>query len=169
MRYLSAIIIPAIVALSCTQRDSGKSDGPVQIRKNTGNTLMTGWYRVVDSSAFRRKLDRDSVFYYIDPTPIVTAENIKEMEVFEDSYGGVGIGMIFNDDVISLWEQATAEASKERESIAFILDDRLMAVPVVQGAIPNGQSAVNRDVYSKKDLEAIVRAINDDRAIRQPE
>lgn len=157
MKYL--IYVFAALTIAGCGTSTKEDQQPATIRQNNGNTLMTGWYRVVDSSAFRRNNEYDTGWYYIDPSPIVTAENIKDMQVFEYDMGGFGLGMRLTDNVVAIWEQATSQASINREQVAFILNDRLVAAATVQAPIPNGSTALSVPGATRKKLEAIRQEI----------
>jgi hypothetical protein len=128
-----------------------------QIRKQD-SLLITGWYYLVDSgNGFKRQLDRDSNFYFIDPSPIVTAKDFETLEIYESVYGDLGLSMKLNESSIDIWTKATEKSINKR--LAFVLNDKLLHVPNVNSVIPNGMTAINRGIYTKKELEEIMEKI----------
>jgi preprotein translocase subunit SecD len=124
---------------------------------NSDSTLQTGWYYIVDTAnGFKRQLDKDTLFYFINPIPIVTAKNIKAMEIYENQYG-VGLSMNLDDEGTIAWRYATQRELYKR--IGFIVKNRLLSAPIVNGEITNGTTALNRGVYTKRELEEIQKRI----------
>jgi preprotein translocase subunit SecD len=151
-------LIAVIVFISCSAQKQ-KDEPPYVVHQNNGNTLMTGWYNVVDSSAFKRKVDREETWYYIDPTPIVTAENISDLIVDVDQYGRPSLFVRLNENVFAIWEEATGKLAAQRGSLAFILNDKLLFAPLVNSAIPKGASAISPGNYSVEELNKIKQEI----------
>ena len=124
--------------------------------------LKTGWYYLADSAyGFKRKLDRDTVFYFIKPVPIVTAKNIIETKIYTDRWGGKGLSMKLDSVGTKSWSTATEETINKH--LAFIIDNVLVQVPKVNAKINGGMTALNRgDVYAN-ELDKIKATIDSER------
>lgn len=151
IRYVTSIFYLSALLLSCSMQRQQTEENT--IRSNSDSTLQTGWYYIIkENKGFTRKLDKDTVVYSLDPSPIITAKNIVAYEIYEGS-GYVGLSMQLDQEGTKAWEGAT-EKSVGRH-IAFIVDDQLMSAPLVNAAMPGGMTALNRSVYSKEELMAI--------------
>jgi hypothetical protein len=127
-------------------------DSP-DILKHDSNVLYTGWYYVVDSSnGYKRQLDKSDETYYLDPKPIVTAKNFTTFEIYESNdQEYLGLTMRLNKEGTESWSNATLKAQGNR--LAFILDNRLLQVAIVNSQITGGVTALNRGDYSRQELE----------------
>jgi len=119
------------------------------------STLMTGWYYVADSGFVRQWAKTDDV-YYINPRPIITAEDIIKLEIKENRWHEL-IFMQFGKRGTATWQEATKEAIGN--NLAFIVNDTLLATPMVHNQITNGISIFSRIDYSKSEMEEIIKAI----------
>ena len=129
---------------------------------NIDSTLVTGWYYVLDKkNGFKRQLDKDTSYFYLDPNPIITVKNISDFEIYTTKTGEVGLKMTLDEKGTLPWAEAT-EKYKTRH-LAFIVDNRLLHVPFVNSKITFGITALNRDIYSRKDLEAIAKIIKEEK------
>jgi preprotein translocase subunit SecD len=124
---------------------------------NSDSTLKTGWYYVDDKAGLKRKLDKDTVWYFINPTPIVTAKNIDKMEIYESRYGDVGLSMQLDNKGTDLWSEATDQATDGR--LAFILNDKLLYAPLIYSQISNGMTAINTGNHTRQELKKIKKEI----------
>lgn len=129
-------------------------DNP-DILKHDSTVLYTGWYYVIDSlNDFKRQLDKSEETYYLDPKPIVTAENFTTFEIYEstsDDQKDLGLAMRLDKEGTESWSNATLRAQGSR--LAFILDNRLLQVAMVNSQITGGVTALNRGEYSRQELE----------------
>lgn len=129
-------------------------DGP-DILKYDSTILYTGWYYVVDSSnGYKRQLDRSDETYYLDPKPIVTAKNFTTFEIYESNFKDkkyLGLTMRLDKEGTKNWSNATLRAQGSR--LAFILDNRLLQVAMINSQITGGVTALNRGDYSRQELE----------------
>lgn len=128
-------------------------DSP-DILKHDSTILYTGWYYVVDSlNGYKRQLDQSDEIYYLDPKPIITAKNIATFEIYESSFQDnkdVGLAMRLDKEGTESWSKATLRAQGSR--LAFILDNRLLQVAMVNSQIIGGVTALNRGIYSRQEL-----------------
>jgi preprotein translocase subunit SecD len=129
-------------------------DSP-DILKHDSTILYTGWYYVVDSSnSYKRQLDKSEEAYYLDPKPIVTAKNFTKFEIYESNFKDkkyLGLTMRLDKEGTESWSNATLRAQGSR--LAFILDNRLLQVAMVNSQITGGVTALNRGDYSRQELE----------------
>ena len=156
---LTLVFLTALILTSCettNQRNNDKQDAKV-VLANSDSTLQTGWYYIKDSDGLKRQLDRDTTWYSIDPTPIVTAKNIEAIEIYESNFGDVGLSMQLDSEGTKVWSEATDRAAGKQ--LAFILDDKLLHVPRVNSQIIVGMTALNRGIYSRQDLERFKKRI----------
>ncbi len=125
------------------------------ILKHDSTILYTGWYYVVESSnEYKRELDRSDETYYLDPKPIITAKNIETFEIYESTFQDkkdLGLAMRLDEEGTESWSKATLRAQGSR--LAFILDNRLLQVAMVNSQIIGGVTALNRGIYSREELE----------------
>jgi preprotein translocase subunit SecD len=116
-----------------------------------GNDMLaTGWYYVVDND-HRRQLEKDTIFYFIDTTPIVAPKHFTTLEVTEDNWHNAMLVIKFDKEGTKAWSNATAKYIGRR--LALIIDNKLMIAPKVNSQITGGVSALNAKWYSKQDLE----------------
>jgi preprotein translocase subunit SecD len=123
--------------------------------------LYTGWYYIVDTSDCKRKLDKTSEFYFIDPAPITTVKNIMELKMYKAKDGYFGLSMRLDETGTKAWSIATEKAVGRK--LAFILDNRLLHAPTVNLQIEGGVTALNRSDYSKAELENFKTMIESER------
>ncbi len=128
--------------------------------KQDSTILYTGWYYVADSSkGYKRQLDQSEETYYVDPRPILNVKNFTTLKIYESSSNGnnyFGLEMRFDKQGTESWSNATLIAEGYR--LAFILQNRLLQVTLVNSQITSGLAALNRGVYSRQELE-IIRSI----------
>lgn len=131
-----------------------------KILTNSDSTLQTGWYHFADSvNGYKRQLERDTIFYYIDSFAVVTANNIVTLEIYHNVYGDLGLSMKFDHVGTNAWREATRRAANKGSKLAFILDDRLMQVSEVTSEISGGVAALNRGIFTKEELHKIQKQI----------
>ena len=139
-------------------------DSP-NILKHDSTILYTGWYYVVDTpNNYKRQLDKSDETYFLDPKPIVTAKNIKAFEIYEGSYNNkkyFGLTMRLDKEGTENWSNATHRAVGNK--LAFVLDNRLLQVAMVNSQITGGVTALNRLDYSRQELENFKTIIESER------
>ncbi len=127
--------------------------------------LRTGWYYIADTdSGVKLQLDRTTDSFYISPKPIITAENILNLEIFESDAGGqksFGVSMRLDETGTQNWNIATGKTIGHH--LAFVLDNRLLQVAQVNAHISTGVAALNRGIYTKQELENFKRIIERER------
>lgn len=125
------------------------------ITKHDSTILYTGWYYVIDNdNDFKRQLDKSTDTFFLDPKPIVTAKNFTTFEIYESNAGGqkhVGLIMHLDQTGAESWSIATEKSIGKQ--LAFILDNRLLQVAIVNAQITAGVTALNRGDYSRAELE----------------
>jgi preprotein translocase subunit SecD len=119
------------------------------------STLMTGWYLVEDSGFIRNWAQTGEIFS-INPRPVITAEDIVKMKVTTNKSNDAMLTMNFGNRGMELWAIATEKSTGKR--FAFVLNDSLLATPVVQSQITAGVSAIWAE---KAELEKIKQQIEE--------
>ena len=124
--------------------------------------LVTGWYYVVEpGEGVKRILDGDTSAYWLAPEPIVTAKQIATFELYKSNFDSSwGLTMKLDETGAESWRQATANSVGGR--LALVVRNKLLCAPQVMAEIPSGISALNRGIYSKGELKAIMKAIQAD-------
>ena len=139
-------------------------DSP-NITKHDSTILYTGWYYIVDTdNGFKRQLDKSTDTFFIDPKPIVVAKNFTTFEIYESNAGGqkyIGLTMRLDEAGTENWSVATEKAIGKQ--LALILDNRLLHVAKVNSQITAGVTALNRDDYSRAELENFKTIIESER------
>lgn len=121
------------------------------------SVLVSGWYYITeDSSGFKRELDKTEEIYFINPRPIIVKEHFEKLELFETDFKGdypdyTGLKMQIHENFANIWADATGKSIGKK--LGFIINNKLVSAPSVNGRIEGGMSSINRDVYSKEDLE----------------
>ena len=97
---MTAFLFSILFLLSCRNSDTSANDSRITIPDpehhikdspdilTFDSVLYTGWYYIVDTSGYKRRLDKTDEFYFIDPTPITTAKNITELKIYTANEGG---------------------------------------------------------------------------------
>ena len=146
-------IILTLFLLWNNEATKNNLDKPEQVKTSiiTESFLETGWYYVVHTdNGFQRQLDKSSLLYFIDPTPIVTSKNVVKYEIYTSIYGDIGLSMQLDSSGTITWANATERATDKE--VAFIVDNKLMQVATVVSRIPGGSTALNRGDYTKEEL-----------------
>lgn len=120
--------------------------------------LQTGWYYIADTGV-KRQLDKSSEAYFVIPVPITTAKNIIsfKLDKLNQNGGHWGLVMQLNEEGTNKWSIATEKATGKR--IAFIVNNRLLHTANVNGKINNGITVLNRNVYTREELDSFMRII----------
>jgi hypothetical protein len=162
MKHYVCVIISILLITSC--RSQAKEQKPIFsietcFEKNLlDSTLLTGWYAVVDTDGgFVRPLEKSQETYILNPRPVLTAEDIVKLEVRKNNYGSNMLTMCFGERGTELWREATQAATGKQ--LAFVLNDKLLCVSLVNSQITAGVSALIRDDYSSGELNEIKNAI----------
>jgi preprotein translocase subunit SecD len=159
MKQLVLMIVTTVLFLGCnvTPNQVENRSQKDEFIINSDSTLQSGWYNIVDiDNGFERQLDMDTIFYFIDPKPIVRAKNITILEIYESNDGDLGLSMQFNEEGTNAWSEGTKKAIGKK--LAFILDNELVYVPIVRSQVTSGMAAINRN-YKRHELENIKRLI----------
>jgi preprotein translocase subunit SecD len=124
------------------------------------NFLQTGWYNISDTvNGYQRVLYRSDEEYFVDKQEILGAKNIIGFEIYESNAGSkhFGLAMRFDDFGTKAWSIATERAIFKQ--LAFILNDTLLHVATINSRITSGVAAINREIYSKQELERFQSSI----------
>ena len=159
---LSTVILLSICGKQDEKENSSMSLEDCYQQNIESATLMTGWYYISDTdSGFVRQLDKTDTFYKINPFPIVTAADISTLTIEKNNFGNTYLFIKFGTRGTESWREATRKAIGK--NLAFIVDDKLLNAPYINMEIPNGNSALNRNDYSKEEFEKIEQAIKDNK------
>lgn len=151
------LLFASAIFLSCGASNPSTSD-PEKITSKSDSTLETGWYYVLKTDdGVRRELDRDTTYYFLDSLPIVTAKNIVKFNIYTSVYGDVGMSMQLDEEGTRAWSIATRKATGQQ--LAFVVDDKLLHVAIVNSEITGGMTALNRGIYTTQELEEIQKQI----------
>ena len=169
MKKASIILLAILTLTNCSsdaQINSVDQDKIIETTFQTNikdSTLATCWYYIIETNnGFKIQLDKATEFYFIDPRPIVTKENFKELEIFETDFGGTYedyIGLKIKLDRIGgeRWAEATEKSKGGR--LALIINGKLVNAPVVNAQITGGMTSLNRTEYSRQELEVFEKQI----------
>ena len=114
--------------------------------------LKTGWYFVAkNNTGIKMKLDKDTLSYSINPEPILTAKNIKTLQLRKGENGNYYLLMKFDEQGTDAWYHATRISIGSE--LAFILDNNLLYTPKVNSEITGGIAILQRLIYTSKKLE----------------
>ena len=126
---------------------------------NTAPILKTGWYYMsTQETEFKRQLDKSLEFFYINPEVKVPVEQFEELNVVENESNGTKYSSLiirFDKNGTENWSNATKESLGKR--MALIIDDKLVAVPVINAQISTGVSSFSG--YTKEELEEFIKII----------
>jgi preprotein translocase subunit SecD len=121
--------------------------------------LVTGWYYVVEhGQGVKRILDGDTMEYWLNAKPIVTAKDIATFDLYKSNFDhswGLSMGLV--DPAAAKWQIATRNSIGGH--LAFVVNNKLLSAPQVNAEISGGMTALNRGTYSKSQLKAIMKAI----------
>jgi hypothetical protein len=128
--------------------------------------LRTGWYFVLEEGApntIAKQLDKSTAILFLHRVPILTVSNFESVTISENATKDKTIAMQFDEIGTLKWAAATEKASRNRDRIAFIVNNVLLDAPVVNARIPNGVSAVScGGYYSEKELEQLKKRIENE-------
>jgi preprotein translocase subunit SecD len=128
----------------------------IQLEVKPNSKLVTGWYYIIEEDkGVKRQLDKTENFYFLDPTPIVTAKSIKKIEFRNDNEGKPYLAMLFDAYGTKAWSKATGKWVTRK--LGFILNDQLIQAPTVNSQITGGVAAIWD--YSKSELEHFKKSI----------
>ncbi|MBN1619247.1 hypothetical protein JW890_00850 [candidate division WOR-3 bacterium] len=126
-------------------------DSP-DILVHDSTVLYTGWYFVLESeNDYMRQLDKTCDTFYIDPNPIVSANNFTSFEIIENDENGLNLIMRLDEKGTENWSAATEKAIGKR--IAFILDNRLLCVKKIYAQVTNGTTTLNPGTFTQQELD----------------
>ena len=157
MKATTTILICLTCITGCGSADSSSSnndnDAPELARKDS--TLATGWYYIVDNdNGYKRQLEKDTAFYFIDPTPILTVKHFTTLEITEDKWKDKVIPTLvirFDKKGTRAWSEATEKYVDKH--LALIIDNKLIVTPKVNAQITAGVSALSTIWYTRQDIE----------------
>ncbi|MBN1295056.1 MAG: hypothetical protein JXB48_24695 [Candidatus Latescibacteria bacterium] len=137
----------------------------LNISSHNGTILYTGWYYVADDeNGFERQLHRSTNVYFINPNPIVTAENFEAIRSFETNTNEETswiLSIQLDDEGTEILSVVTENAIGRQ--LAFILDNSLLYVVEIDSQISTGLTELNRDIYSKEELENFMVILKSER------
>jgi SecD/SecF fusion protein len=114
-----------------------------------------------------KPVETNSRFYEIhalrsdrEGNPSLAGNVITDARATREQDLSVGVSMTMNQEGTVKWKRLTADAAKNKESVAIVLDNRVYSSPTVQNEIPNGRSSIsgNFDIQEATDLSNILKA-----------
>jgi preprotein translocase subunit SecD len=127
------------------------SSGSIQ---SHSDSLKTGWYYITTKElGIEKRLKGTGETFYINPIPIVTIKNFKEINIYQSNYGNYGLTIKLDKKGTKEWSSATQKMIGQR--LALIIDNELMHVPIVNDQIDSGLSALNRGDLTIDELSKI--------------
>lgn len=103
----------------------------------------------------------ESIFnlYALNPTPIIKGDDIENAawEKFDNSGNNFYISINLKPEVINSWSNATRE--NIGKSIAIVLDNKVLAAPMVRSEIKNGKCQITGD-FSETEAKRFAILIN---------
>ena len=94
----------------------------------------------------------------INYEPRLTGEFIVDVSQTIGQNGRVEISMSMNNQGASIWKDMTSIASKDKHSIAIVLDNKVYSYPMVMNEIPIGHSVLTGN-FTKEEAEDLVTLI----------
>ncbi|MEC3880085.1 SecDF P1 head subdomain-containing protein [Parapedobacter sp. 10938] len=127
----------------------------------TEQTLVTGWYHVVDSETGVERQLGDSLTYYLDPQPVITAAHFKAATTESFPHDSTLWQVVVHLDDTGRERFARATDELIGEDLVFVLDDSLWTEPIrIQAKIPNGVIVINKWQFSKEEAEELIGKID---------
>lgn len=160
MKYLFYCLF---VLFICTNCNSKTADIPVDLeavyqQNLKDSVLVTGWYYVTsDSTGFARKENKGEDVFHIDPRPIAVTDNLTKIELAKNNNGDFYIGMQFDKQATEWWATATRKAKGSH--LAFVVNDKLLGVSVVNHEITMGASAFGNMLYTEEEYKNVIKDI----------
>ena len=149
-------------ALNFEQKIFNQANLPLTESLNTlqiDTNLTTGWYYISDSeNDYKRNLIGTIEYHFIAPVPIITVKDFKNIKIYKNNYShDLGLGIEFTEAGTEAWSAATEKSIGKK--LAFILKNKLIFAPIINGKITGGFSAITGRNTSKKDLKKLKREI----------
>lgn len=149
-------------ALNFDQKIFNQANLPLTESLNTlqiDTNLTTGWYYISDSeNGFKRNFIGTIEYHFIAPVPIITVKDFKNIKIYKNNYSNdLGLGIEFTEAGAEKWSAATEKSIGKK--LAFILKNKLIFAPIINGKITGGFSAITGRNTSKKDLKKLKKEI----------
>ena len=132
---------------------------------NSERLFSTGWYYVTDTSTkFKMQLVKTNEYFFVDPKPITSSQEIIQMAIYGRREGGYGLVMKLNEKGTNEWSIATYKWINKR--LGFILDNKLLEVDHVNSEITGGTTALIQGRFTKEELEGFKKIIESEQLSR---
>jgi len=173
MKYILVFLINLIIILTASGNNNQSLDVNFQnqekneVSSSDQDTILpTGWYFVLEEgapNAIAKQLDKSTAILFLHRVPILTVSNFESVTISENATKDKTIAMQFDEIGTLKWAAATEKASRNRDRIAFIVDNVLLDAPFVNARIPNGVSAVScGGYYSENELQQLKKRIENE-------
>ncbi len=155
---MAATAIITLLLFSCNSSDTVSKQSVKESSKNYSKdsseilkfnrALHTGWYFVSDTlTGYKRQLFKFNESYSIEPTPIVTTVNFKEVSLFHEKDCWAVFTWLNKSGAQSL---NIAKQKARGKKLAFILDDKLIRLqPVDDPQFASVEDDVDPRVYGE--------------------
>lgn len=134
----------------------------IAVQTEDGIHLKTGWYFLTTDTTFpKRILSKTEEVYYIIPEPFMTKADMKTIIPYQsNSSNGViaGISMVLTGEGNKKYAAATEE--KVDSKIAFVLNNELIATPIVYNKVDVGVANLSRTDFSPQEIYKLADEIN---------
>ena len=120
--------------------------------------LQTGCYYLSDTSAFMRVDLKQGVKFFINPAPILTTKDFKKIKLSKNKYTHEGeLRLELTEKGKNIFADVTEKNIGKK--LAFIIDNELVFVPVVQAKIAGGKVSISGLRKNKVELKKIKKVI----------
>jgi hypothetical protein len=124
--------------------------------------LKTGWYQIsAKPNAYPRKLEGTGDFYFLEGGPSILLSEITELNIYKNSYGIYCLKMKLDSAGQLSWNKLL-QVEKDNK-LAFVVKNRLLYCPYVNGQIVEGLIEINRGDFNIKKLKKIKKTILDEK------
>lgn len=132
---------------------------------NSQTKLQTGYYFVVEKSDSAVYLTGKNDSLYLNKTPIITVRDFKRIKVKGSSFQTSIVQIYLTDKAKEPFKIATSKWIGNK--IAFVIDSKIIMVPIVMAEIPDGKiwmSGVSENGVNntRKELLTIKKTIEDE-------
>ena len=151
------LLITFLSSICLVFSDSNLETGILEIDSKNLN-LKTGWYYVIETqNGIERELEGTDLNHYLDPDPIVTCNNFKELRIYESVFKIHGLMISFDEEGIENWRIATRNSIDKK--VGFVFQNNLIYTATVKSEITFGVSAIEGKSFSIEEVEELKRKI----------
>ena len=151
MKFFSLILLVFLASIGC---HSGKNT----VTDNNTKNIPTGYYFVKkNSQSIGLKLRGTQRVVYLDPTPIITAEDFNSARVGKNPQGNYYVGIDLTLEGGDEWSEGTRKAAGD--SIAVVINKELIQIWYIAGQQMDLYADMNPVCLDRADAEKLCNAI----------